>query len=67
MGMAARSSFCTTGVSISSGSFERVAWTLSRTSWAATSTGRSSSKRTTTIETLSKLDGAERLEAPRWC
>ena len=54
-GAAPMSNFSTTGVSISRGSFESVAWTLSRTSCAATSTFRSRSKRMMICETFSTL------------
>ena len=54
-GAAPMSNFSTMGVSISRGSLESVAWTRSRTSWAATSTLRSRSKRMTTCETFSTL------------
>ena len=54
-GIAPMSNFSTMGLWISRGSLESVAWTLSRTSCAATSTFRARSKRTTICETFSTL------------
>ncbi len=54
-GAAPMSSFWTIGVWISRGSFESVAWTLSRTSWAAMSAFRSRSKRMMIWETFSRF------------
>ena len=62
-GAAPMSNFSTTGASASVGSSDRVAWTRSRTSWAATFTSLSSENWTMIWRHALHVDGAQRLHA----